>query len=86
MEDMICEDDLVVFVPHEKSVVYAGVPMVVSYNGSMIIRGIIENSGGIILRAKNKNYEDIRVTRSDEFDICGRVVTIHSIRKPTSVL
>jgi transcriptional regulator with XRE-family HTH domain len=86
MEDMIYEGDLVIFVPHEKSVVYAGVPMVVSYNGSMIIRGVIENSGGLTLRAKNRDYEDIRVTNSDEFDICGRVVTIHSIRKPTSVL
>jgi phage repressor protein C with HTH and peptisase S24 domain len=86
MEDMIYEGDLVIFVPHEKAVVYAGVPMVVSYNGSMIIRGVIENSGGLTLRAKNRDYEDIRITGSDEFDICGRVVTIHSIRKPTSVL
>jgi phage repressor protein C with HTH and peptisase S24 domain len=86
MEDMIFQDDLVVFVPHEKSIVYAGVPMVVSYNGSMIIRGVIENGSGLTLRAKNKDYEDIRITPSDEFDICGRIVTIHSVRKPTSVL
>jgi hypothetical protein len=29
--------------------------------------------------------KDSNKTPEDEFDICGRVVTIHSIRRPTSV-
>lgn len=87
MEPKIGDGDLVLFVPHEKEVLSAGIMMVVNYNGRMIIRGVIENNRKqITLRAMNKEYEDIVVTPDDDFTICGRVVKIHALKDPVSVL
>jgi transcriptional regulator with XRE-family HTH domain len=87
MENIIYDGDLVLFVPHEKNIVYAGVPMVLSYNNSIIMRGVIEDGNKkLTLRAANRDYEDIIVRSSDEFDVCGRIVKIYSARNPRSVL
>jgi transcriptional regulator with XRE-family HTH domain len=87
METLIYDGDLVLFVPHEKSIVYAGVPMVISYNNSMIMRGVIENNHKqLTLRAANKEYRDIIVTPADDFDICGRIVKVFSTREPRAIL
>ncbi len=87
MEPKVGDGDLVLFVPHEKEVISAGMMMVVNYNGRMIIRGVIENNRKqITLRAMNKEYEDIIVTPDDDFTICGRVVRIFSLREPVPVL
>lgn len=87
MEPNICDGDLVLFVPHEKEVIYAGVPMVVVYNSRMIVRGVIVNARNrVTLKAHNKEYADIIVTPDDDFEICGRVVDIHARKKPVSVI
>lgn len=87
MEPKIGDGDLVLFVPHEKEVISAGIMMVVNYNGRMIIRGVIANSRNqVTLRAFNKEYGDILVTPNDDFAICGRVVKIHALKDPVSVL
>ena len=89
MEPNICADDLVLFAKYDQYVPYAGCPMVVRYNGNMIIRGVIENnSKKLVLRSRNPSeYPDITVTPDDDFVICGRVVKIWPAAKsPESVL
>ncbi|MCL2010319.1 MAG: XRE family transcriptional regulator [Synergistaceae bacterium] len=86
MDPIICFGDLVLFVPHEQSVVYAGVPMVVSYNKAILMRGVIENKNGTILKARNREYDDIHINKWDNFFIRGRIVKIFTTRDPRSVL
>lgn len=87
MDPKVKDGDLVLFVPHEKAISYAGIPMVVCYNGKMMVRGLIENSRRqLTMRAFNRDYEDVVVTDDDDFIICGKVVKIFSIRDPESVL
>jgi transcriptional regulator with XRE-family HTH domain len=75
MEPKIGDGDLVIFVPHEKEILFAGIIMVVSYNGRMMIRGLVQNSRLVItLKALNSDYEDIVVTPDDEFCIHGRAI------------
>jgi SOS-response transcriptional repressor LexA len=51
------------------------------------MRGVIaDGHKKITLRAANRDYQDIIVRESDDFDICGRVVTVLSVSVPRSVL
>jgi transcriptional regulator with XRE-family HTH domain len=87
MEPNVYDNDLVFFAWREKSIPYAGAPMVVSYNNKMLIRGLIENNRKMVtMKAHNKDYNDIVVTPDDDFDICGRVVKVFASREPRSVL
>ncbi len=88
MAPKIQDGDLILFVPHEKEILYAGILMVVVYNGKMIIRGVVQNARKeIILKPYNtREHDDIRITPDDEFGICGRVVKILSLKDPEGVL
>lgn len=46
---------------------------VFSYNDQVLIRRFITKKGKIILRADNKNYDDISVSEDDTFYIIGKV-------------
>lgn len=46
---------------------------VFSYNDQVLIRRFITKKGKIILRADNKNYDDISVNEDDTFYIIGKV-------------
>lgn len=83
MDPKIKDGNMVLFVPREKEVMYAGIIMVVAYNNRMIIRGVVENNRKqITLKSINKNYSDIVVTPDDDFDICGKVVKVFSVSDP----
>ena len=61
--------------------------MVVTYNKNILVWGLVENKGGIVtMRAFNRDYGDIVVTREDDFAVGGRVVAVLSVSYPNSVL
>ena len=45
-----------------------------------------ENKNGTILKAKNREYDDIHINKWDNFHIRGRIVKIFAARDPRSVL
>ena len=46
---------------------------VFSYNEQVLIRRFVTKKGKIVLRADNKNYEDISINENDSFYIVGKV-------------
>ena len=44
-----------------------------SYNDKILIRRFITKKGKIVLRADNKDFEDISVSDNDTFYIIGRI-------------
>jgi phage repressor protein C with HTH and peptisase S24 domain len=85
MEPNIYDGDMVLFDKIDPWV--SGNLIVANYNGKNLVRGIIKQNGKIILRAKNKEYEDIIIGEEDEFYITGRVLKIvPAMRNPEPVL
>jgi len=76
MTPEIAEGDLVLFdkrVSHD-----TGKVVVLCFNGSFMIRGIVKSNGNMILRARNwLEFKDIEVTTNDRFHILG--VVLYSI-------
>ncbi len=49
---------------------------VFSYNGKIIIRKFYSKKGKIILKADNKDFEEIQVSTTDNFYIIGKILKI----------
>ena len=49
---------------------------VVKYRGRVLVRGYFEEHEGVVLRAFNPSFNDIKVLEDDDFEIIGKVVCI----------
>lgn len=76
MEPDIFDGDIVCFIPESQPL--NGSVMVVRYNGRLVVRGILhrKNSERVLMRPRNKSYEDIEIEDGDDFQVCGRVLQI----------
>ena len=70
---VINKGDLVLF-DREKTIIIPGGIYVVVFNRKVLLRQIFQNSTGISLTAQNKKYSTIRVKKTDEIRIMGRVL------------
>ena len=43
------------------------------YNGEFFIRRLIYKNGKFTLKANNKNFNNIRISKSDDFTIIGKI-------------
>jgi hypothetical protein len=86
MEPDIEEDDLVLF--SESDIDYApnGSIVVANYEGRMIVRGLFRKPDRVVLKAWNRDYEDIEVKLHEELRICGVVLRIDKSKKPRPML
>jgi phage repressor protein C with HTH and peptisase S24 domain len=88
MEPDIEEGDMVLFTENSSDVEYAsnGSIAVVNYDGRMIVRGLFKRNDRIVLKAWNKDYDDIELTPDDEFRVCGIVLRVDKSKRPRSML
>jgi transcriptional regulator with XRE-family HTH domain/phage repressor protein C with HTH and peptisase S24 domain len=88
MEPDIEDGDIVLFTDNPHDIDYAsnGSIVIVNYEGRMIVRGLFRKPDSIILKARNKEYEDIVVSGEQELRICGLVLRIDKHNKPRPML
>jgi transcriptional regulator with XRE-family HTH domain len=88
MEPDIEEGDMVLFTENSDDIEYAsnGSIAVVNYDGRMIVRGLFKRNDRVVLKAWNKDYDDIELTPDDEFRVCGIVLRVDKSKRPRSML
>jgi phage repressor protein C with HTH and peptisase S24 domain len=88
MEPDIEDGDIVLFTDNPNDIDYApnGSIVIVNYEGRMIVRGLFRKPDRVILKARNKDYEDIVVTGEQELRIIGLVLRIDTHSKPKPML
>ncbi|MDR1978838.1 MAG: helix-turn-helix domain-containing protein [Synergistaceae bacterium] len=61
--------------------------IVFRYNGTLMLRGVVQQNERVMLRARNwQEYKDIEVTEEDKFSIIGVVLRIvPPVRKPKDI-
>ena len=84
MEPDINDGDLVIF--NNESSWVQGTVMIVCLNGRLMVRGLLGTREKTVLRAANKDYEDIEIKSDDFFLVYGRVLRIVTQRKPKPVV
>jgi transcriptional regulator with XRE-family HTH domain len=82
------EDDMVIFTENDSDLENApnGSIIVADYEGRMIVRGLFVKRGKLILKAWNKDYDDIEAADGDDLSIVGLVLRVDKSKKPRQML
>ena len=88
MEPDIEDGDYVVFTNSVSEIDYApnGSIVIVNYDGRMIVRGLFRKPDRVILKAWNKDYDDIEIKMDEELHICGLVLRLDKFKRPRPML